>query len=30
MLIQEIENAQPGVEHGVDELCKLFEGGKMS
>jgi len=30
MLIQEVENAQPGVENGVDDLCKLFEGGKMS
>lgn len=30
MLIQESENAQPGVENGVDELCKLFEGGKIS
>ena len=30
MLIQEVEKAQPGVENGVDELCKLFEGGKIS
>lgn len=30
MLLQEVENAQPGVENGVDELCKLFEGGKRS
>ena len=32
MLIQEIETTQTGVEAGIgiEELCKLFEGGVLS
>ena len=30
MLIQEIEITQTGVEGGIEELCKLFEGGVWS
>lgn len=29
MLMQEIESSQPNTEHGIEELCKLFEGGLL-